>query len=82
MAVTCESLIKRVEELEGALRLVQSEFASPETFTLRCERRDDGGLRVLCDEVPGLILSGADPREVLRDVAPAIHYMTTRNAKK
>jgi hypothetical protein len=30
----------------------------------------------------GLILSGADPRAVLRDVAPAIHFMTTRNAQK
>lgn len=52
---------------------------SPKRFYLICERREDGGLRVTSPEVPGLILSGADPREVLRDVAPAIDMLARHN---
>jgi hypothetical protein len=36
------------------------------------ERREDGGLRVYSDEVPGLVLSGSDPDAVLADVKPAL----------
>jgi hypothetical protein len=54
----------------------------PRKFTLTCEVRDDGGLRVSSDQIHGLILSGADPREVLRDVWPAVlgleAYLTGR----
>lgn len=48
---------------------------SPQRFYLICERREDGGLRVTSPEIPGLVLSGADPREVLRDTAPAIDFL-------
>lgn len=35
------------------------------------EIREDGGLRVRSDEMPGLILSGGDPAKVLADIIPA-----------
>lgn len=37
-------------------------------ITLRVSLRPDGGIRVLCDEIPGLILSGLDHRKVMADV--------------
>lgn len=40
--------------------------------TLRIERRPDGGVRVWSDDVPELVLSGADVRGVLMDVIPAV----------
>ena len=49
----------------------------PKKFSLICETRDDGGLRVRCDEIPGLILSAADPYAVLRDIAEAVLILTT-----
>lgn len=48
-------------------------------ITVRFEKRDDGGLRAFCDDVPGFYLSGADPRAVLRDVVPAIEALMRRN---
>ena len=39
---------------------------------LKLEWRDDGGLRVWSDDVPGLVLSNADPRRVIADIAPAL----------
>lgn len=36
-------------------------------FTLTFEEREDGGLRVLSDDLPGLVLSNADRTLVLRD---------------
>jgi len=36
-------------------------------FSLHCEVRKDGGLRILSD-IPGLVLSGPDPNLVLGDV--------------
>jgi hypothetical protein len=44
-------------------------------ITLRLERRDDGGLRVLCDEVPGLVLSHSNPELVMADILPALRVM-------
>lgn len=54
----------------------------PKKFSLICETRDDGGLRVRCDEIPGLILSAADPHAVLRDIAEAVRMLTTHNAAR
>lgn len=45
---------------------------SPKTFTLRCERREDGGLRITSEDLPGLLLSSADPLAVFRDLPIAI----------
>jgi len=44
----------------------------PFVFTLECEARPDGGLRICAPQIPGLVLSGHNPRDVLRDVWPAI----------
>ena len=60
---------------------VPDNTATPERFTLVCERRDDGGLRITCPDVPGFMLSGADVRAVLRDVAPAMHAIVMHNAQ-
>ena len=45
---------------------------SPKTFTLRCERREDGGLRITSEDLPGLLLSSADPLAAFRDLPIAI----------
>lgn len=42
------------------------------SVTLNLEKREDGGLRVYSDELPGLILSHSDPGLVLIDVGVAL----------
>jgi hypothetical protein len=59
-----------------------SVILSPHRFYLVCERRDDGGLRVSCPEVPGLALSHGDPEKVMRDVIPAINAIERHNRKR
>ena len=54
---------------------------TPAIFILRCERREDGGLRISSPDIPGLILSGADVRAVFRDVAPAIDALERHNSR-
>jgi hypothetical protein len=39
------------------------------------ERREDGGLKVYSDDVPGFVLSHADPMAVLSDVKPALEQI-------
>ena len=46
-----------------------------ERATIIIERREDGGLRVYSDDIPGLILSHSDPRKVLADIAPALEVI-------
>ena len=46
-----------------------------DTVTIRFARRPDGGLRVVCDELPGLVLSHADHALVLTDLVPAIETL-------
>lgn len=41
-------------------------------IVLRMQMRDDGGLRVWSDDVPGLVLSHSDPAKVLEDIKPAL----------
>lgn len=41
------------------------------------ERREDGGLRAWCDEIPGFGLSHADVEAVLADVQPALEGILT-----
>lgn len=36
------------------------------------ESREDGGLRVYSDDLPGLILSGAQSEKVIEDISPAL----------
>ena len=47
--------------------------------TVRFLKRDDGGLRAMCDAVPGFYLSGKDPRAVMRDVVPVIERLMRHN---
>lgn len=49
------------------------------TISVTFERREDGGLRVYSDDVPGLILSGPDPVAVFEDVVPALERLFERN---
>lgn len=47
------------------------------------ERREDGGLRAYCDEVPGLVLSSKDAEGLIADVPEALsvclsHTMNAR----
>jgi len=46
----------------------------PRTFKIivKAQRREDGGVRVWSDHVPGLVLSGRDPERVLADIEPAL----------
>ena len=44
--------------------------------------RDDGGLRIYSTSHPGLILSGADPAQVLSMVWPALNALKDFNAAK
>ena len=37
--------------------------------------REDGGLRVYSDDVPGFVLSHPNPRDVLADLKPALELM-------
>jgi hypothetical protein len=42
-------------------------------------QREDGGLRATSPDVPGLVLSAADPDAVLQDLAPAIEHIMKLN---
>ena len=44
-------------------------------LTVRFSRRDDGGLRAWCDDLPGFILSHSDATAVMSDVEPALEAM-------
>jgi hypothetical protein len=52
-----------------------SKIPSEFVIHVRFEPRHDGGLRALCDEVPGFLLSHSDPKMVERDVAPALEVL-------
>ena len=43
--------------------------------TLTFSTRPDGGVRIHSATLPGLVLSGADVTEVLRDLGPAIREL-------
>lgn len=45
------------------------------TVSLTIEKRDDGGLRIWSDDLPGLVLSGADPMEVWRDLGLSLKML-------
>lgn len=46
-----------------------------DSVTIQFARRPDGGLRVVCDELPGLVLSHQDHALVLTDLVPAIETL-------
>jgi hypothetical protein len=41
------------------------------------EKREDGGLRVWSDDVPGFVLSHSDCEAVFADIAPALETIIT-----
>lgn len=47
--------------------------------TVRFRRRDDGGLRAYCSEVPGFFLSSIEKRAVMHDVIPALEMLLAAN---
>ncbi len=57
---------------EIGLAILAERTASAKRFHLTLEPREDGGLRVWSDDIPGLRLSHNDPALVMADVWPAI----------
>lgn len=51
-------------------------------LTIVLERREDGGLHVYSNELPGLILSSAQPAKLMADVIPAINALIERGAAR
>ena len=47
--------------------------------TVRFRRRDDGGLRAYCSDVPGFFLSSIERRAVMHDVIPALEMLMQAN---
>jgi len=56
---------------------MMKKFEQP-LLTVILQRREDGGLRVFSNEVPGLILSGQYPQKVLDDIKPALETIMGR----
>lgn len=48
-------------------------------IVIQVQQRDDGGLRVWSDDVPGLVLSNRDPQKVLADIKPAIEAILSQH---
>ncbi|GGG29282.1 hypothetical protein GCM10008026_07280 [Chelatococcus composti] len=46
--------------------------------TVTIERREDGGLYVYSDDLPGFVLSHADPDRVLADIEPALNVFMSQ----
>lgn len=67
-ATLTASILARLNAVEAARRL-------PDSVTIQFARRPDGGLRVVCDELPGLVLSHEDHALVLTDLVPAIETL-------
>jgi hypothetical protein len=61
-----------MDELQDGWLNEELEARPDVEIRLAFKRRDDGGLRVWSDDVPGLILSGADRAAVVRDIGPAL----------
>lgn len=51
----------------------------PRAITVKLMPREDGGLRVCSDDVPGLILSSRDVDGVMLDIIPAATAIMTLN---
>lgn len=49
--------------------------APPAKLTLHIARRDDGGVRVWCDELPEMVLSHADGRLAISDIPAVIEEL-------
>lgn len=61
------------EETEYAA--VPISASNGKTYDVYFMNREDGGLRVWSEDMPGLILSGSDPTKVLMCVSPALNRL-------
>jgi hypothetical protein len=43
--------------------------------TITLEEREDGGMRIYSDDIPGLILSGPDPSKLVADLPIALEVL-------
>ena len=55
-----------LNESENVMPLIEQEIK------ISIGPREDGGVRVWSDDMPGLILSGSDPLKVMAAIGPAI----------
>lgn len=53
---------------------VSNELGSLE-ITVQVSDREDGGVRVLSEDVPGLMLGGSDRQRIWNLVGPAVQYL-------
>ena len=62
------------------MALKEGKMAAPRFMVVKVtlDERDDGGLRVSSSTLPGLILSGSDPKHVFSCIAPAITALLKR----
>jgi hypothetical protein len=51
-------------------------------YTIRVQDREDGGLRIWSDDIPGLVLSSLDRSGVWRDLGPAIEVLLEHNSNR
>jgi hypothetical protein len=82
MEVTMNKLGEKLVAAAREARAIARGEADPATsrthvpacryITLHLERRDDGGLCVYSPDVPGLVLSHADPHKVFADIGLAL----------
>lgn len=56
--------------------------ALAEAITIKIEPRDDGGIRVSSDELPGLILSGKHADTIMASILPAVRGLREYAAKE
>lgn len=64
---------------DGAL--IDADPVRTVAIEITAQPREDGGLRIWSETLPGLTLSGADPDSVWRDVGPAIATLLRRNGR-
>jgi hypothetical protein len=79
MEVTMNKLGEKLVAAAREARAIARGEADPATYrtacrhiTLHLERRDDGGLCVYSPDVPGLVLSHADPHKVFANIGLAL----------
>ncbi len=52
------------------------------TITITLEPREDGGIRIYSDALPGLILSHSDPHKAMEALGPSLQMLTAYDATK
>jgi hypothetical protein len=80
---------KSVDKLDSSLRVFFGRAVALEPKTprfkeicLTFEKRDDEGLRVYSDDVPGFVLAHSDPDTVFADIKPALETILSEMFSK